>query len=115
MRLLRSLFLAFCLVPLIPLTSAGMLRADPPCLYNIRYPRVPPLEICGETIVTFPHVDGIASITALALGPDGALYFARPATRQIVRIMPDSSGFITAAMPPEQAQVFAANLTEMPN
>jgi hypothetical protein len=103
------------IVPLIPLANGGPLRVDPPCLQNLRYPRVPVLIMCGETIVTFPRTEGIASITALAFGPEGALYFARPATRQIVRVMPDSSGIIAAAMPPEQTQVFADNLPEPPN
>ncbi len=66
-------------------------------------------------MITFPRVEGIASITALAIGPDGALYFARPATRQIVRLAPDSNGFIAAAVPPDHAQVFADNLPEAPN
>lgn len=52
---------------------------------------------------------GIASITMLAFSPDGSLYFARPATSQIMRLPPDGKGFFG---PP---QTFAADLPEPPN
>lgn len=52
---------------------------------------------------------GIASITMLAFGSDGSLYAARPATSEIIRLIPDGKGFFR---PP---QTFAANLPEPPN
>jgi glucose/arabinose dehydrogenase len=45
----------------------------------------------------------------LAFGPDGVLYFARPATGEILRLVPDGKGLFS---PP---QVFAAKLPEPPN
>jgi glucose/arabinose dehydrogenase len=80
----------------------------PPCK-----PTVPwvfrPAEICGEVIVQDLDSQGIASISALTFGPDGSLYFARPATSQIMRLAPDGQGFF------RDPQVFASSLPEPPN
>ena len=89
--------------------------SDPPCAKNIAYPHVDTQEVCPETIITYPHSQGIASITAMTFGPDGSLYLARPATREIIRIKPDSTGFIAANSPETQVQSFASNLPEPPN
>jgi glucose/arabinose dehydrogenase len=96
------------------LVLAHPVMGAPACASNVRYPRQPP-SLCAETIITYPLAQGISSITALAFGPDGALYYARPATSEIVRLVPDADGFIAAATPIEQAQVFASNLPEPPN
>ncbi len=89
-------------------STAHPLRNDPPCKANIRYPRTPD-EMCGEAIVDNLVTQGIASISALAFGPDGSLYYARPATSEIVRLKPDGRGFF------EVPQIFATNLPEPPN
>src|ERR1051326_4974182 len=89
-------------------------HADPTSTPNIRYPRAS-LSICGETIITYPLAQGMASISALAFGPDGALYLARPSNNEIARLAPGSDGFIPASIPYDKAQVFAATLPEPPN
>lgn len=102
------------IVVIILLLSVRPVMAESACASNVRYPRQPP-SMCAETIITYPLAQGIASITALAFGPDDALYYARPATSEIVRLVPDADRFITAATPVEQAQIFASNLPEPPN
>src|SRR5260221_7272322 len=97
---------------LIALPAAGPLRADPPCSPNVRYPRRPE-GTCAETVLTYDFVPGVASITAMAFGPEGLLYFARPVTSEIVRLRADATGFISARKP--DPQVFASNLPEPPN
>src|SRR5262249_21724930 len=112
-----SLGVTLCLT-FVALLNPQIVSATSPCAYNVRYPRAPTfgeIKMCSETIITYPRTEGIASIMALAFGPDGALYFARPATSQIVRTVPDPSGFIAAPTSPDQAQVFASNLPEPPN
>src|SRR5581483_744287 len=86
--------------------------ADPPCVAG-----VPNLfrRLCAETIIpSDPAVEmlesqGIDSISGIAFGPDGSLYFARPATGEIIRLAPDGKGFFAAP------QVFASKLPEPPN
>lgn len=86
--------------------------ADPACVAG-----VPNLfrRLCAETIVpSDPAVEtldsqGIASISGITFGADGSLYFARPATSEIIRLAPDGKGFFAAP------QVFASKLPEPPN
>jgi glucose/arabinose dehydrogenase len=86
--------------------------ADPACVAG-----VPNLfrRLCAETIIpSDPAVEtlesqGIDSISGIAFGPDGSLYFARPATSEIIRLAPDGKGFFAAP------QVFASKLPEPPN
>src|SRR5262245_3642164 len=59
--------------------------ADPACVGNVRLPFAP--SYCPEQIMDNLPSQGIASITMLAFAPDGSLYFARPATSQIMRLM----------------------------
>ncbi len=89
-------------------------NAAPACTSDVRYPRQP-LTMCAETIVTYPLAQGMASISALAFGPDGALYLARPATSEIARLVPNADGFLPSPIPYDKAQVFASNLPEPPN
>ncbi|MEP7285262.1 MAG: PQQ-dependent sugar dehydrogenase [Chloroflexota bacterium] len=102
------------LLALLPntITLHAAPTAIPPCANNIRYPRAP-LTMCPETLIEYPFVQGIASITALTFGSDGSLYLARPATSEIIRLKPDSSGFLVAPYP--APQTFAAGLPEPPN
>src|SRR5215475_1158290 len=99
----RAVVIIFLLLSTYPASAA------PACTSNVRYPRQA-LSVCAETIITYPLAQGIASISAIAFGPDGALYYARPATSEIARVVPDKDGFIPSAIPYDQAQTFAANL-----
>src|SRR5258706_5314609 len=109
MRIHRVFFL---LALLITLSAAGPMRTDPPCSANVRFPRRPP-GMCPENVVNYDYIPGITSISALAFGSDGALYFARPTTSEIVRLAPDETGFITVQN--ANPQVFAGKLPEPPN
>src|SRR5258708_202235 len=82
------------------------------CAANLDRPRIVAGLMCPELLLDYPLVPGFASIAGLAFGPDGALYYARPATRAIMRIAPDSQGVIIAPYP--NPQVFAENLPEAP-
>src|SRR5579859_1925896 len=97
---------------IIGLDYAMPVHALPACQNNVTYPRVPP-EMCPEMISDYTFAPGMASITALTFGPDGSLYFARPATSEIVRLKPDANGFLAALYP--TPQVFASHLPEPPN
>lgn len=87
---------------------AAARRADPPCQPGIRWLFRPP-ELCAEELISdFHGVPGMVSISALAFGPDGALYFAHPSGRQIMRLGPDGAGFFGTP------EVFADALPEPP-
>jgi glucose/arabinose dehydrogenase len=91
--------------------TAGIVHAQPAtpaCMSNFRYPRVPP-TVCGEILVDHLNSQGMISISSMVFGPDGSLYFARPATSEIMRLKPDGAGFF------ESPQVFASQLPEPPN
>lgn len=67
--------------------------------------------MCAEVIYEDASVGGmniLDSIGALAFGPDGALYFTRPAARQIARLPAQGAGTFGPA------EAFAANLPEAP-
>jgi len=87
-------------------------RAMPACQNNALYPRVPQ-DMCSEILIVYPYVPGLASITALTFGPDDSLYFARPATSEIVRVKPDANGLLDGLH--QAPQVFASHLPEPPN
>src|SRR5258707_15855503 len=113
LRLARVLRAPFGIAALIiGLVNTMPVHALSACQNNVIYPRLPP-EMCPETIINYPFAPGIAAITALTFGPDGSLYFARPATSEIVRLKPDADGFLSAPYPPPQ--VFASHLPEPPN
>lgn len=67
-----------------------------------------PPYLCAETIIEGLTSQGIASVAGLTFGPKGTLFFARPATGEIIRLDPDAHNFF---MPPK---VFASNLPEPP-
>src|SRR5437899_1731478 len=96
-RVLRAL----CAILIIRLVGTMPVHALPACQNNVIYPRVPP-EMCPETTIDYTFTPGIASITALTFGPDGSLYFARPATSEIVRLKPDADGILAAPHPTPQ-------------
>lgn len=87
-------------------------RSSPVCRTIVWYPRVP-LSMCPEKLIEYGYTSSIESISALTFGPDGSLYYARPATSQIIRLKPDANGFLLAPSP--ALVVFAANLPEPPN
>jgi glucose/arabinose dehydrogenase len=100
------------LIALMPSVAVIQARAsDPICISNLRLPRIAPSQ-CGETIIDYNDTHGLMSISAMTFGPDGSLYIARPATREIVRFTPDENGFIAAPYP--SPKVFAADLPEPP-
>ena len=109
---LKPHLLAIALLVLSLITTYHRASADPNCVAG-----VPNLfrRLCAETIVpSDPAVEtldsqGIASISGITFGADGSLYFARPATSQIIRLAPDGKGFFAAP------QVFASELPEPPN
>jgi Glucose / Sorbosone dehydrogenase len=82
--------------------------ADPPCVAGVRW-LFRPTDMCAETLVDGLRSQGIASISGLAFGTDGSLYFARPATREIFRLPSDHNGSFG---PPT---LFASLLPEPPN
>jgi glucose/arabinose dehydrogenase len=86
-----------------PITAQG----DPPCLFNLRNPFVAP-GMCAEVIYEEALPDAMDAIGAVAFGPDGALYFARPAARQIARLPARGDGTFSPA------EAFAADLPEPP-
>jgi glucose/arabinose dehydrogenase len=67
-----------------------------------------PPDTCLETIIDGLTTDGMMSVGGLAFTPDGTLYLARPALRQVWRMRPDDERNF---LPPE---VFAADLPEPP-
>jgi glucose/arabinose dehydrogenase len=101
-RTLR-LGLVILLMPLLIPTKSALAQ----CLGMVGVFR--PKDICAETIVENLPAQGIASISALAFGPDDVLYFARPATRQVIRLAPNGPNAF------QPMQVFAENLPEPPN
>jgi hypothetical protein len=110
---MRKLFLSLTTVLYLVTADQSVQAADPPCVPSIKnqFSR----GLCAETVVSSdPSVErleshGIASISGLAFGADGVLYLARPATSEILRLVPDGKGRF---LPP---QVFAAKLSEPPN
>jgi hypothetical protein len=88
------------------------LTLDPSCMPSVK--SLWSYGYCAETIVPAdPNVErleshGVASISGMAFGTDGSLYFARPATREIIRLAPDGKGRFLSP------QIFAANLEEAP-
>ncbi len=101
----------FTALGLVALTFAGHLPAapaDPPCASGVRW-LYRPDDMCAETIIDGLNSQGIASISALAFGPDQALYVARPATREIIRLPSDHKGWFSTP------EVFVADLPEPPN
>jgi glucose/arabinose dehydrogenase len=90
--------------------SGGYLRAqaDPPCVPGVKWLFRPP-DLCAETIVDVQQSHGVASISGIAFGPDGTLYFARPATGHIMRLPSAHNGSFGGP------QVFASDLPEPPN
>lgn len=102
MRLILLLALA-----LASLYHAPIYAQATPCRPGIRW-LFRPQEMCAEEILSGLDPQGVASIGALTFGPGGALYFTRPAARQVMRMMPDSSGFFTPPVP------FLTDLPEPP-
>jgi glucose/arabinose dehydrogenase len=108
---MRQLLLIVIVLLIIPNHPAR--AADPPCVPSIK--NLFSRGLCAETVVPADlnverlESHGIASISGLAFGSDGSLYFARPATSEIIRLVPDGKGRF---LPP---QVFAAKLPEPPN
>ena len=88
-----------------------LLSTDPPCAFNIRYPRIP-IDMCGEAVIELPYTQGLPSMAGITFGPDGSVYVARPATREIVRVPADASGLIK--VPVVQPMIFAQDLPEPP-
>lgn len=106
-------WLLTCVVYLLLISPQPVAAGDPPCMPGVKW--LFAVGFCAETIVPGdPSVErlesqGIASISALAFTADGTLYFARPATSEIVRLVPDGKGRFFAP------QVFASRLPEPPN
>lgn len=90
-----------------------LVAVEPPCLPSVK--SLWSYGYCAETIVPADlnverlESHGAASISGMAFGADGSLYFARPATREIIRLAPDGKGRFLSP------QIFAANLEEAPN
>lgn len=97
------------LVVALPVATHAQPNVDPPCMNNIHFPAVYAPRMCPELILDHLTSQGIASISALTFAPDGSLYFARPATNQIMRLRPDGQGFFNAP------EVFIDHLPEAPN
>ncbi|MCC7208873.1 MAG: PQQ-dependent sugar dehydrogenase [Anaerolineae bacterium] len=89
------------------LPAAAQEATDPPCRAGVRGLFRPP-GLCAEDLLTGFEGQGIASVGGLAFGPDGALYFASPARRAVMRMMPDRAGRYDAP------EVFAGGLPEPP-
>src|SRR2546427_13101885 len=91
MRLLPKRTQSVILVGVVLATSLVLAAyppalADPPCVPGIKWLFRPP-DLCAETIVDMLQSPGIASISGIAFGPDGSLYFARPATGPLLRLL----------------------------
>jgi sugar lactone lactonase YvrE len=93
------------LVALLPVRAQA---AAPLCVPGIRW-LFRALDMCAEELVSGLTSQGMASISGLTFGSGGALYFARPATRAIMRLVPDGRGFFGSP------EVFIADLPEPPS
>src|SRR5262245_22446928 len=105
---MRSLLLVVVLATTIPFTGNWRALADPTCVPGVKW-LFRPHDLCAETIVDLGQSPGIASISGIAFGPDGSLYFARPATSEIMRLANDHNGIFG------EPQRFASGLSEPPN
>lgn len=102
-----------CCVVCLLMAPQSVAAEEPSCIPSVKW--LFAIGFCAETIVPDdPKVErlesqGIASISALAFTADGTLYFARPATSEIVRLAPDGKGRFLSP------QIFASKLPEPPN
>jgi len=108
----RRVALTLCLVALFVWSGWGALTSaaaqnDPPCRPGVRW-LFRPADMCAEDVLTEFAAQGIDSVGALDFGPDGALYFASPAQRAIMRMAPDGEGYYGAP------EVFVGDLPEAP-
>lgn len=88
-------------------TLPSVAQASVPCKQRVWWVYLPPAT-CLETVIEGLDAAGIMSVGGLAFTPDGTLYVARPALREVWRLRPDGKDYF---LPPE---VFASNLPEAP-
>lgn len=94
----------------VALSTTKVSRAELPCPRG--FPSGPRFETpkCSELILReLPGIDGLPSVGTMVFGPDGSLYFTRPAMHQVARLRPNGTGFSTTP------EVFADQLPEWPN